>query len=92
MVQAAILASYSEKTAQVIGAENLKKPEIQAAIRAGYSTKTAEQMGYQLLQKTSVQEYLLTNVNVQARLLVYVSQACRMTSTNDGSEINGSFL
>jgi len=74
----AILASYSEKTAQVIGAESLKKPEIQAAIRAGYSEKTAEQMGYQLLQKTSEQEYLLENVDVQAKLLANVSQSCRM--------------
>jgi phage terminase small subunit len=53
MVQAAILASYSEKTAQVIGAENLKKPEIQAAIRAGYSEKTANEQGARLLANVS---------------------------------------
>ncbi len=39
--QAAIRAGYSEKTAGVIGYENLKKPQIQSAIAAKQSERSA---------------------------------------------------
>jgi len=40
--QAAIRAGYSEKTAQVIGSENLSKPLIQAAIAEGTKARAAK--------------------------------------------------
>ena len=52
--QAAIRAGYSEKTAQVIGSENLSKPMIAAAVAAAQAERS---------ERTEVtQDYVLTSI------------------------------
>ena len=52
--QAAIRAGYSEKTAQVIGSENLSKPMIAAAVAAAQAERS---------ERTEItQDYVLTSI------------------------------
>ena len=80
--QAAIRAGYSEKTAQVIGSENLSKPMIAAAVAAAQVKRS---------KRTEVtQDYVLTTIRdtmercKQAEPVVYQNGNPVMIDTPDG--------
>ncbi len=80
--QAAIRAGYSEKTAQVIGSENLSKPMIAAAVAAAQAERS---------ERTEVtQDYVLTSIMEtmerckQAEPVVYQNGNPVMIDTPDG--------
>ncbi len=80
--QAAIRAGYSEKTAQVIGSENLSKPMIAAAVAAAQAERS---------ERTEVtQDYVLTSIMKtmerckQAEQVVYQNGNPVMIDTPDG--------
>ena len=75
--QSAIRAGYSEKTAAVIGAENLIKPNIAKAIQEAQNKRT---------ERTEItQDYVLTNIQKVIERCMQVQQVDNcLTQTEDG--------
>ena len=69
--QAAIRAGYSEKTARVIGAENLSKPAVKAYIEKRMAEKEAELIADQ----NEVMKYLTSVLRGQSRSSVVVVES-----------------
>ncbi len=76
--QAAIRAGYSEKTAQMIGSENLAKPMVAAAVAAAVAKRS---------ERTNItQDYVLA-------LIVDTAERCKMASDyNPNAVLKGAEL